>query len=118
MPSAVTDLLRRLDDIVHLYERHLLEIGGIGERHVDVGDAQHRRVEIVEHLLHRDSGDLRGDGASRPAFLDTDEAVGLARLFSTVSRSSGRRVRRSITSPSTPSSATLPRALIESEEHT
>ena len=56
--SAIADGLHRLDDLGSLDERQLLEVGGIGERHVHVRHAQHRRVEIVEPFGHGDGDDL------------------------------------------------------------
>ena len=45
---AVGDLARRGDDVLDLRHRQVLEIGGIGQRHVLAGDPLHRRVEPVE----------------------------------------------------------------------
>ncbi len=56
--SAIGDGLHRLDHLRGLDQRHLLEVRGVRQRYVDVGHAQHRRVEIVEAFGHRDGDDL------------------------------------------------------------
>src|SRR6056297_1448108 len=57
-------------------QRQLFEIGRVGHRHVLAGAVDHRRVEIVERLLHQHRGDVAADGGGGPAFLDGDAAVG------------------------------------------
>ena len=61
--------------------------------------AHRRRVEVIEACLHHLHRHLGADAGEGPAFLERDQAVGLAAPSSTmVSVSSGRSVRRLITS--------------------
>src|SRR5258707_12623437 len=50
--SAVADRARGLDDVFELRQGHLLEIGGIGQRHVGPVHALDRCIEPVEGMLH------------------------------------------------------------------
>src|SRR6266851_3680196 len=59
--SAVAHRLGGGDDVVGLRQRQMLEIGGVGQRHVLAGDPRHRGIEIVEGLLHHQRGDLAAD---------------------------------------------------------
>src|SRR5690606_16333171 len=72
--SAIGDLLRRLDDELRLRQSELLEVGGVGQRHVGAMHADHRRVEPVEGLLHHHRAELGADAGERPALLDADQA--------------------------------------------
>src|SRR5690606_22457803 len=75
-PSGpVGDGLHRRDDLGHVRQCQLFQIGGIGHRHVLAGDGDHRRVEMVEGALHDLAGDMVADRGLRKAFLDHDEAV-------------------------------------------
>src|SRR3546814_12335902 len=52
----VTNLLRRLHHLVAVDQHQLFEVGGVRHRHVLVGDAQHRRVEVVKRSEERRDG--------------------------------------------------------------
>ena len=45
------------EDVVHLREDDVFELGGVGDEGVERGDAADGRVELFEQLL----GDARGD---------------------------------------------------------
>src|SRR5688500_13419342 len=75
-PLLVGDALGGFDDVLGLRQRQLLEIGGVGHRHVRAVHAHHRRVEPVEHLLHRQGRQLGADAGKRPALLHGDQPVG------------------------------------------
>ena len=59
-------------------EGDLLEVLGVGHRHVGARDAPDGRVEVVEGLLLHERGEVGADAAVRPALLDDHAAVGLA----------------------------------------
>ena len=91
------------DDVRGLDQRQLLEIGSVGQRHVHVGHAQHRRIEVVEAFCHATAMISRRNRAGRPPSSTTTMRLVRFRLSSTVALSSGRSVRRSMTSASMPS---------------
>src|SRR5579883_3951 len=66
-----------LDDLRNRRQREFLEIGRIRHGHVLAGDANDRRIEIVEGVLHDARRDLGADARLRPALLDHDAASGL-----------------------------------------
>src|SRR5918997_3038564 len=67
MTSPVADGLRGLDHLGHRRERELLEVGRIGHGHVLAGHADHRRVEVIERVLHDAFHDLGPDAGLREA---------------------------------------------------
>src|SRR5712675_818816 len=77
MRSPVANGLGGLDHFSDRGQRELLEIGGVGHRHVLAGDAQHRRIEPIEGELRHAGGDLGADARLSPALLDGDDAAGL-----------------------------------------
>src|SRR5918993_3309898 len=72
--SPIAHGLYGLHHLADVRQRELLEVRGIGHRHVLAGDAHDRRVEVVECLLHDLHADLGGDAGLRPALLDDDAA--------------------------------------------
>ena len=85
----------------------LLEMRGIRHRHLGAAHALDRRIELVERVFHDPRRDLRRDAAAAPAFVDDHCAARLRTDSITVASSSGRSVRRSITSASMPSAASV-----------
>src|SRR5262249_917267 len=75
--SAIGHGFGGVDEVVDLRQRQRLEMGGVGQRHVLVGQARQRRIEPVEGLLHELRGDFRANAGEGPALLHGDDAVGL-----------------------------------------
>src|SRR6202795_5066486 len=73
---AVTDGFCRRDDFGDGGQREFFQVGGVWHRHVLAGDARHRRIEIIERLLHDAGRNLGADAGLLPAFLDGDKAAG------------------------------------------
>ena len=81
----------------------LLERLGVRQRHLGRRDPAHRRVEVVEGALLNGGGDLGADAVAEPVLFEDHRAAGLRTEAQIVSRSSGRRLRRSTTSTQMPS---------------
>src|SRR5579863_1700797 len=64
--SAIEHGFDGSDDIGRLRQSQALEIGGIRQRHVFRRNALHRRVEIIESLLHDLRRDLAADAGIGP----------------------------------------------------
>ena len=104
-PLPITDGFRRRDDGVDGRQCQLLEIGGVGHRHVGAGDLDRRRIEMVEGVK-RNARQISEpiEQTGQPSSTVTMRLVFFTDAI-TVSMSSGRSVRRSTTSASIPSSA-------------
>jgi len=63
-------------DILDLRHGEMLEVGGVGQRHVLATDPLDWRVEPVEALFHDQRRDFGTDAGKRPALFDGDDAVG------------------------------------------
>jgi hypothetical protein len=62
----------RCDEILGR-EAHLLELLGVGRRHLSAGDTRGRRLEVVEAVLARERHDLGGDAEGRVSRLDDEQ---------------------------------------------
>ena len=73
----ITNGFGGFDHLGHRGQCELFEVGRIGHRHVLARHPHHRRIEIVEGVLHDAGGDLGADAVLLPAFLHRDGAAGL-----------------------------------------
>src|ERR1700730_9637109 len=77
MASAITDGFGGGDHLGHRRQCELFKVGRIGHRHVLARYPRHRRIEIIESVLHDPCGDFGTDAVLLPAFLDGDGPAGL-----------------------------------------
>ena len=89
---------------------------GERDRRVQRGQPPHRSVQVLERLLGHDRRDLGAEPAGEVVLVHDQHLAGLRTDSSTVSRSNGISVRRSITSTETPSAAS--RSATASDERT
>src|SRR6266404_8322268 len=59
----VGDLFNGCDDLFHTWYCRVLEILGVGHRHVGAGNAFDWSIEIIKSPLHNFGGDLGRDAA-------------------------------------------------------
>ena len=97
------EALHRRHDAIGLRHARLLELRAVRHRHVERRHAQDGRVERVEREALHAVGDLGADAAVRPALVHHDHRCVRSTLATSVSSSSGRRLRRSTTSAEMPS---------------
>ena len=65
-------------DIGRLRQNHFLETRRVGDRGVEGGDPQHRRVEVCEPLLPDTCGQLGAESARQLVLVRHDDTTGLA----------------------------------------
>ena len=68
-----------LQDICRLRQDGFFELGIVGDRRVERGDAPHRRVEMREQLAGDSRRELGAEAARQLIFVGDDDAVGARR---------------------------------------
>src|SRR5208282_3874595 len=75
------DLLDRVHHPIGLRQGQLLQIGGIGQRHIDSVDPHRRRIQPVEGVLDHLHHHFRADTGERPPFFHRHQPVGFLDAF-------------------------------------
>ena len=65
-----------LQDVGRLREDGFFELGIVGDRRVERGDAPDRRVEVLKELAGDAGGELGAEAARQLIFVRDDDAVG------------------------------------------